>query len=354
MAVRSDTDFLAEHRPFVVSLCRFLLRDPDEGEDAAQQAFLHAYRAVNEGVQPRHTRAWLAEIARNECRSRLRSAAAHPELRLSEQLEADTPDPVDAAAEHELVEHLHEELAELPERQREALLLREFRGLSYSEVAATMDATGPAIESLLQRARRRLVQRLVGPALTLEWLRNVFARLVPPSGTAEVATAGGAALVVAKLAAVSMSGVLTVATAQQPAHSTPKIAHAAKLKPQVVQKAPLRGAEPVVRTVRIVRSSKHSEDGHRRGSSRFGHVQVESKGSNSGPGSAEAPPATPLQEAFPMADDNSGPSVSQDAAFEVDDHSGSGSLNSGPGSSTSGHDGTGPEADHSGHGSGSD
>ena len=58
VAGRSDTDFLAEHRPFVVRLCRFLLRDADEGEDAAQQAFLHAYRAISEGVDLRGYYVW--------------------------------------------------------------------------------------------------------------------------------------------------------------------------------------------------------------------------------------------------------------------------------------------------------
>lgn len=348
MAVRSDTDFLAEHRPFVVRLCRFMLRDADEGEDAAQQAFLHAYRAVSEGVRPRQTRAWLAEIARNECRSRIRSAAAHPESHLSEQLEAGTPDLADAAAERELVEHLREELAGLPERQREALLLREIRGLSYSEVAATMDATGPAIESLLQRARRRLVQRLVGPAFALEWLRNVFARLVPPGGTTEVATAGGAALVVAKLAVVSMSGVATVAPSQQPVRATTTpVVHVAKLKPAVVQQA-----EPVVRTARIVRSAEHTVARHHLGGSRHEEVPVASTTSNPGPGRVEAPPAAPapLEEASsPVVVDNSGPGTPEDAALELDDHSGSGSSNSGPGSFSSGHDDAADaEADHSG------
>jgi len=352
VAVRSDTDFLAEHRPFVVRLCRFLLRDADEGEDAAQQAFLHAYRAVSEGVRPRQTRAWLAEIARNECRSRIRSAAAHPQSHLSEQLEAGTPDPADAAAEHELVEHLQEELAELPERQRKALLLREFRGLSYSEVAATMDATGPAIESLLQRARRRLVQRLIGPAFTLEWLRNVFARLVPPGGTAEVATAGGAALVVAKIAAISMSGAMAVAPAQQQVRSTPRVAHEAKLKAGVVHQAPLLVPEPVVRTVRTVRSAEHTDGGHHRN----GKAPVPSTTSNSGSGTVDTPPPALTEgTSSPVAVDNSGPDMPQEAALELEDRSGSGSPNSGPGSSSSGHDdGLDAEADHSGHGSGSD
>lgn len=219
MAVRSDaarpeSEFLLEHRPFVVKLCRILLRDAEESEDAAQQVFLNAYRAVGDGVTPLNVRAWLAQIARNECRSRVRRAAAHPETPLTQAFPDGGLDPADAVAQRALVARLRQELAALPERQREAVLLREFRGLSYDELAVAMDESGPAVESLLQRARRRLVVRLeearqpfVGVALMLDWIRNAVSRLLPGSAAAEAVATGGAAAVVAKLAAAGVVAV---------------------------------------------------------------------------------------------------------------------------------------------------
>lgn len=350
MAVRSDADFLLEHRLYVVRLCRILLRDADDCEDAAQQVFLNAYRALNRGVRPGRTRSWLAEIARNECRSRLRRAAAHPEARLSEQLPAGTPDPADAAVEHALVEQLQEELAELPERQREALLLREIRGLSYREVAETMDETGPAVESLLQRARRSLLRRLVGPAFALEWLRTTFARLIPPGGTAEVAAAGGAALIVAKLATVSVATVGVSAAGPQ-VQARPQVGHAPR--PHAVHRGEAASRPAARQTFHVAVVRKQVNGGHH-GATR-GHHSAEPTKSNSGPGSAVTSQPSPEEAPAPAPVvapvDNSGPGNVEDAvAFvtvEEDHHSGS--VNSGPGSASSGDDDS-MESDHSGPG----
>jgi DNA-directed RNA polymerase specialized sigma24 family protein len=59
-----------EHRRRVLVVCRALLRDNDEAEDAAQQVFLSAYRSLLNGVVPRQPEAWLVAIARNECHGR--------------------------------------------------------------------------------------------------------------------------------------------------------------------------------------------------------------------------------------------------------------------------------------------
>jgi DNA-directed RNA polymerase specialized sigma24 family protein len=68
----------AEHGRMVLGLCRLVLRDPIEAEDAAQQVFLSAHRAVLQGAVPREAAAWLAAIARNECRARIRARMREP------------------------------------------------------------------------------------------------------------------------------------------------------------------------------------------------------------------------------------------------------------------------------------
>ena len=147
-----------KHASMVLGLCRILLRDHHEAEDAAQQVFVSAYRSLLRGVEPRDPGPWLAAIARNECRARIRKRIRTP-LALDGELEEQLSDPSDLA---DLADRRVEfaavtaAIAELPSRQREAVALRDFLGLSYEEVASTLSVSVPVVESLLFRARRRL------------------------------------------------------------------------------------------------------------------------------------------------------------------------------------------------------
>jgi len=339
VAVRSEvarrqSDFLLEHREFVARLCRILLRDAEESEDASQQVFLNAYQALGEGVTPLNARAWLAQIARNECRSRVRRVAAHPEAPLRETLPNGDLDPAEAAEQRALIARLRRELAALPERQREALLLREFRGLSYEELAAAMDETGPAVESLLQRARRRLVSRLeearrpfVSATLVVDWIRNAVSRLSPGPAATEAVATGGAAAVVAKLAAagvvavgVGVAGDDVTATRQAP------------LVPAASEQRASVGARPAHRSsVVIARGSR----------GRSGLTEHSGRGRRDGPSgrpaeaeSARGPGGMPFGTSSGGSDSNGpGPGPSEVTTSEPN---GSGSGESGSTSSTSG------------------
>ncbi len=145
-----------EHASMVFGLCRLLLRDHHEAEDASQQTFVSAYRALLRGNEPREAGPWLAAIARNECRARLRTRA-HAAIPFDDGIEfsdgTDLAEVVDRRAEFDL---LTTEIAKLPSRQREAIALRDFLGLSYEEVASALSVSVPVVESLLFRARRRL------------------------------------------------------------------------------------------------------------------------------------------------------------------------------------------------------
>src|SRR5262249_56373937 len=66
------------HAPLVLGTCHGMLRDPHEAEDAAQQTFLSAYTALLAGTVPRDPPAWLATIARNDCRTRLQQQQRRP------------------------------------------------------------------------------------------------------------------------------------------------------------------------------------------------------------------------------------------------------------------------------------
>ena len=69
-------------------------------------------------------------------------------------------DPEQAASSAQLASRLQKAMADLPERQRAALVLCRFNGLSYDEIAETLDVGLPAVKSLVLRARRSLKESL--------------------------------------------------------------------------------------------------------------------------------------------------------------------------------------------------
>jgi len=147
------------HVGLVRSVCRSLLRDRVEAEDAVQQTFLSAQRALLNGSSPRHAAAWLATIARHESLARVRARMRDP-IPVDTEAEGGGPDAYAGAVNRHEVGELRTALAELPAQQRDAILMREVRGFSYEEVASALSVTPAAVESLLFRARRSLQVRL--------------------------------------------------------------------------------------------------------------------------------------------------------------------------------------------------
>jgi RNA polymerase sigma factor (sigma-70 family) len=142
-----------------------------DAEDITQQTFLNAYRAMAQGTKPRKAENWLVTIAHNEVRRHLRKTHGRPmEVELDEQfadLAQDGGDP-------SLADVLRA-LQHLPPSQRAALVMREFEGRSYAEIAEILEVTPDALEGLLFRARRGLAEQLEG-ALTCGEAENVLLR----------------------------------------------------------------------------------------------------------------------------------------------------------------------------------
>ncbi len=147
------------HSRSVFAYCLSRLGRREDAEDAVQTTFLHAVRGLRRGVVPTVELAWLLGIARNVCLSRRESAARRGRLEL-------VSDPVDleraparSGRGDELI-GLQDALARLPEKQRQAVLLRDWRGLSYEEVAEQLGVTLANAETLIFRGRRTLAQLL--------------------------------------------------------------------------------------------------------------------------------------------------------------------------------------------------
>lgn len=135
-----------------------VLGDPGQAEDIAQSTFLAAYRALIDGVAPEQPRDWLLAIARDECGRHFRAASRRPrQVALDEKLAA--PESGDATATE-----VRRALEQLGENQRQALVLREFEGRSYEEIATALRLSASAVETLLFRARRALREQLAAAA----------------------------------------------------------------------------------------------------------------------------------------------------------------------------------------------
>ncbi len=203
------------HGRMVYGICRLILRDPTEAEDAAQQTFLSAYRGLLAGQEPREPSAWLGTIARNECRTRLRGRSTEPLTLMSEPSGDETQREVSRHAE---IDALSSALAKLPPQQRDAIVLREFYGLSYAEVASALGISGAAVESLIFRSRRRLQAELrplraaLGALALPPTLRESLSQALPGFGGAGASTAVLAKLGTTSVAAKLAAGTLAVGT----------------------------------------------------------------------------------------------------------------------------------------------
>jgi RNA polymerase sigma-70 factor (ECF subfamily) len=191
------------HAGLVRSVCRSILRDRVEAEDAAQQTFLSAQRALMNGSLPQDAAAWLATIARNESLTRVRARMREP-IAVDIEERAAAPDVYVTASQRYEASELRGALAQLPPEQREAIFLREVRGLSSREVAAALSVTPHAAESLVFRARRRLRTQLQGALAGLS--PGLFVQLRKLAASA--ANGGLVAPPAAKVAAVGVGAML--------------------------------------------------------------------------------------------------------------------------------------------------
>ncbi len=203
----------------MLAICRSLVGDPEEAQDAAQQTFLSAHKALLSGTRPRDPAAWIATIARNESRARIKQRMTAPlPSSFEDEPEATTGDPAAAAHRNAAVRELQTALEELPDRQREAIMLRELHGLGQQEVASRMNLAVASVESLLWRARKQLEQRaavvrelgcgaLAAPALVRERLGQLLAALKPAQEPAAAAATAASVPLAAKVAAATVATV---------------------------------------------------------------------------------------------------------------------------------------------------
>jgi RNA polymerase sigma factor (sigma-70 family) len=148
--------FVARKLPRMLGLARRMLGDGFEAEDVAQEVFLRVWKqapAWKPGAARFDT--WMHRVALNLCYDRLRRRREDPVAEVP-----DRPDPSAAPdrglEQAQLGTRVNAQLALLPERQREAIVLCHYQELSNIEAARLMDISVEALESLLSRGRRAL------------------------------------------------------------------------------------------------------------------------------------------------------------------------------------------------------
>ena len=163
------------HGPMVLGMCRSLVRDPHEADDAFQATFLVLVRKAG-SIERRDTIGpWLHGVAGRVAR-RARDRAVRRERREVEA-NAEIPCPVRPIAESPSVEAVvQDEIARLPERFRAPVVLCCLEGLSYDLAARRLGVTEPTLRGRLHRARKQLASRLRGRGITA----GTFAAAVEP------------------------------------------------------------------------------------------------------------------------------------------------------------------------------
>ena len=154
----------------IVNLVMRYVRDPDQALDITQEAFLKAYRALPRFRGDSAFYTWLYRIAVNTAKNHLAAARRRPmdvelDLQDPEQYdlhaklkETDTPEGVTLSKE--LRETVEKAIEALPEDLRTAIVLRELDGMSYEEIAQTMDCPVGTVRSRIFRARDAIGKKI--------------------------------------------------------------------------------------------------------------------------------------------------------------------------------------------------
>ena len=155
------------HQSKIFRLCRSLLRNEADGEDAAQEVFIKAYQSLSQFQQNSSFYTWLYRIASNHCLSLLRSKARRSTQSLDSLLEnegdkierlfASSADARRSLESAELVEKI---LASLNAKQRLIVTLREVEGLSYEEITQVLECSLDSVKAQLRRAREEIEKQL--------------------------------------------------------------------------------------------------------------------------------------------------------------------------------------------------
>lgn len=163
-----------KHQNRLVMVLEHLVGDRTLAEDLAQDVFLRVYRARERYVPTAKFSTWLYTITHNVASNAIRKSGRRKEVNLTSSPSGSMPvRPLDTMAkdksglmparladQKEMAKVIEEAIKSLGHRQKMAMLLNKIEGMSYNEIAETMELTPQAVKSLLSRARTNLRELL--------------------------------------------------------------------------------------------------------------------------------------------------------------------------------------------------
>ena len=163
-----------KHQKRLVMVLEHLVSDRTQAEDLAQDVFLRVYRARERYVPTAKFSTWLYTITHNVASNSIRKSSRRKEINLVTSPSGSMPvRPLDTMAkdksnlmptrladQKEMEGVIREAIQSLGSRQRMAMLLSKYEGMSYNEIAESMELTTQAVKSLLSRARGNLKETL--------------------------------------------------------------------------------------------------------------------------------------------------------------------------------------------------
>jgi len=159
-------ELVLKYRDRIYSLCRHMLGNAHDAEDAAQDTFLKAYQKLNDFKPEASLYTWLYRIAVNTCLDYKKRPFFESLFKKSEgevfidEPASDWPSQERLYESKQLGRALSLGLKQLSEKLRTVLILKEIEGLSYEEIAEVLDISTGTVKSRISRAREELKERL--------------------------------------------------------------------------------------------------------------------------------------------------------------------------------------------------
>jgi RNA polymerase sigma-70 factor (ECF subfamily) len=165
-------ELVEKYKQPVMNLVYRTLPDATEAEDLAQHVFLQVFKSAHRYEVSAKFSTWLFTIARNLCLNEIRRRSRHPAQSLDETFNDNEDQPVrqvedtktfsppDSLLHGELEAKIEQALAELPEKQRTAILMCRGDEFSYEDIALVLRCSVSATKSLIHRGRETLKQKL--------------------------------------------------------------------------------------------------------------------------------------------------------------------------------------------------
>lgn len=172
----------------LLAFCNRMLGNRQDAEDVLQEVFASAYTAMLADEREINVKPWLYKIARNRSLNHMRRQRPVGVDSMDIHVADHGITTAERVHRQEEFRDLIADIALLPESQRAALMLREVEGLSYDQIAETMETTVPSVKSLLVRARVALAELTEARGLTCDDVRlelgevaeGTLRKLTPP------------------------------------------------------------------------------------------------------------------------------------------------------------------------------